>query len=169
MMRFHDFIRRFILQVVDAFYPPFRPFMPIQTFRYAACGGFNTLLDIVLFYCSFHFLLHEQPLHLPGLTIGGHIAAFLFSFCFTFPIGFYLSRYVVFQQIEVAKHIQAGKYFTVVFICVILNYLFLKLMVDFWGWYPTPSKIITTAFVVTFSYLSQKNFTFKAPAQTEKN
>jgi putative flippase GtrA len=164
MMKLHEFIRGLILQVVDAFYPVFKSIMPLQTFRYAACGGFNTLLDISLFYCSFHFLLHEQPVHFSGITISGHIAAFIISFCFTFPVGFYLSRYVVFQQTDVAKHIQAGKYFTVVFMCVLLNYAFLKLMVDYWGWYPTPSKIVTTFFVVTFSYLSQKNFTFKAPA-----
>lgn len=166
MRKAHDFLRRTILRIVDTFYPLFRSFMPLQTYRYAACGGFNTLLDIGLFYCSFHFLLHERPLHLPGITIGGHIAAFIFSFFFTFPIGFYLSRYVVFQQTDVAKHVQVGKYFSVVFMCVLLNYGFLKLLVDYWGWYPTPAKIVTTFFVVIFSYLSQKNFTFKAPGDT---
>lgn len=160
----HHRLRRLILQVVDAFYPPFKKVFPLQTFRYAACGGANTLLDIFLFFCSFHFLLHEQPVHFPSFTMGAHIAAFLISFCFTFPIGFYLSRYVVFQQTEVAKRIQLGRYFAVVFICILLNYVFLKLFVDQWGWYPTPSKILTTCFVVTFSYLSQKHYTFKAPA-----
>jgi putative flippase GtrA len=52
----------------------------------------------------------------------------------------------------------------VVFICILLNYVFLKLFVDYWGWYPTPSKILTTLFVVTFSYLSQKHYTFRPPA-----
>jgi putative flippase GtrA len=46
--------------------------------------------------------------------------------------------------------------------CLVLNYVFLKIFVDVWGWYPTPSKIITTFFVIAFSYISQKNFTFKA-------
>jgi putative flippase GtrA len=79
----------------------------------------------------------------------------------TFPIGFYLSRYVVFQETSVKKTKQLAKYFTVVFGCLILNYAFLKLFVDVFGWYPTPSKILTTVFVVAFSYISQKNFTFK--------
>jgi putative flippase GtrA len=164
MRKLHAFIRGLILKVVDAFYPPFRKIFPLQTFRYAACGGANTLLDIFLFFCAFHFLFKEQPVHIPPITIGAHIAAFLVSFCFTFPIGFYLSRYVVFQQTEVAKTTQLGRYFTVVFICILLNYVFLKLFVDYWGWYPTPSKILTTLFVVTFSYLSQKHYTFRPPA-----
>ena len=49
----------------------------------------------------------------------------------------------------------------VVFGCLLLNYGFLKLFVDVFGWYPTPSKLVTTVFVVIFSYLSQKNYTFK--------
>ncbi|MBL7760777.1 MAG: GtrA family protein [Sediminibacterium sp.] len=151
-----------ILKTVDLFYPVFRGFMPLQTYRYAACGGFNTVLDICLFFVSYNFILVKQPLELGFITIGAHIASFLMSFLVTFPIGFYLSRYVVFQETSVAKREQLGKYFMVVMGCLILNYIFLKIFVDVLGWYPTPSKIATTFFVVAFSYFSQKNFTFKA-------
>jgi len=151
-----------ILKTVDLFYPVFRRFMPLQTYRYAACGGFNTALDICLFFVSYNFILVKQPLELGFITIGAHIASFLMSFLVTFPIGFYLSRYVVFQETSVAKREQLGKYFMVVMGCLILNYIFLKIFVDVLGWYPTPSKIATTFFVVAFSYFSQKNFTFKA-------
>jgi putative flippase GtrA len=161
MRKLHENIRSLILSVVDLFYPVFKKVMPLQTFRYAACGGFNTLLDISLFFVSYNFILKKQPVHIGFLTIGAHIAAFLIGFMVTFPIGFYLSRYVVFQETSVKKAKQLAKYFTVVFGCLILNYAFLKLFVDLFGWYPTPSKILTTVFVVAFSYVSQKNFTFK--------
>ena len=79
----------------------------------------------------------------------------------TWPKRFYLSRYVVFQETTVTKRKQLMKYFIVVLGCVLLNYGFLKLFVDYLGWYPTMAKIVTTFFVVIFSYTSQKNFTFK--------
>jgi putative flippase GtrA len=161
MRKLHENIRSLILSVVDLFYPIFKNIMPLQTFRYAACGGFNTVLDISLFFVSYNFILKKEAVHLGFLTIGAHIAAFLIGFMVTFPIGFYLSRYVVFQETSVKKTKQLAKYFTVVFGCLILNYAFLKLFVDVFGWYPTPSKILTTVFVVAFSYISQKNFTFK--------
>ncbi len=135
--------------------------MPLQTFRYAACGGFNTCLDISLFFVSYNYILHKQPVHFLSFTIGAHIAAFLIGFAVTFPIGFYLSRYVVFQETSVRKAKQLAKYFTVVFGCLLLNYAFLKFFVDMLGFYPTPSKILTTFFVVAFSYVTQKNFTFR--------
>ena len=162
MRKLHDHIGGFILGMVDLFYPFFRRLMPLQTFRYAACGGFNTLLDITLFFVSYNFVLKKQPIHAGFLTVGPHIAAFLISFCVTFPIGFYLSRYVVFQETSVAKREQLGKYFMVVLGCLFLNYGFLKLFVDVCKWYPTPSKLLTTVFVVAFSYVSQKNYTFKS-------
>ncbi len=165
MRKLHDQLRRLILGIVDLFYPLFRRVMPLQTFRYAACGGFNTFLDISLFFVSYNFILKKEAVKLPFLTIGSHIAAFLIGFTVTFPIGFYLSRYVVFQETTVGKRRQLRKYFTVVLGCLFLNYGFLKLFVDVFGWYPTPSKLLTTVFVVAFSYLSQKNYTFKPASQ----
>ena len=162
MQKLHEHIRGRILQLVDLFYPLFRRFMPHQTFRYAACGGFNTVLDLGLFFVSYNYLFLKESQQIGPLTISPHIASFLSAFLVTFPIGFYLSRYVVFQETSVAKKVQLLRYFIVVLGCLILNYVFLKLFVEVFGWYATPSKLATTVFVVAFSYYMQKYFTFKA-------
>ena len=160
MQKIHHSFRDFLLSLIDLIYPLFKRLMPLQTFRYAACGGFNTTLDITLFFVAYNYIFKREPIVISSLTISPHIAAFLVGFFFSFPSGFYLSRYVVFQETSVRKSEQLLKYFSVVFICLILNYGFLKLFVDTFGWYPTPSKILTTVFVVAFSYVAQKNFTF---------
>jgi len=69
---------------------------------------------------------------------------------------------VVFQQAGLKGHTQLLRYVLVVAICIMLNYIFLKLFVDYLGWYPTVSKIATTVVVVIFSYISQTFFFFKA-------
>lgn len=161
MQKLHKYISHFILSVVDWFYPMFQKLMPKQTYRYAACGGFNTILDIGLFFIAYNYILDKSTVQLGNIIVSGHIASFMLSFIVTFPTGFYLSRYVVFQETSVTKREQLGKYFLVVFGCILLNYIFLKIFVDSFGWYPTPSKMLTTVFVVMFSYFSQKNFTFK--------
>lgn len=162
MFKLHHFISKLILDIIDWIYPVFKKLMPLKTFRYAACGGGNTVLDILLFFITYNYILKQQPTHIGWLTISPHIASFIISFCVTFPIGFYLSRYVVFQETSVRKSKQLIKYFFVVLGCVFLNYFFLKFFIEYLGWYATPSKIATTFFVVIFSYTSQKNFTFKA-------
>lgn len=161
MQKLHNYTRITILNVVDIFYPFFKKLMPLQTFRYAACGGLNTVFDIFLYFIFYNFILKKQILSIGPIAISPHIAAFLFSFTITFPIGFYLNRYVVWQQVTTRKRVQLFRYFLVVMTCILLNYIFLKLLVEMLGWYPTISKIVTTVLVVAFSYFTQRNFSFK--------
>lgn len=164
VFRIHDIIRNLVLQVVDLFYPLFRSIMPLQTFRYAACGGFTTLLGIVMYWVGYNFVFQKQVVHLYGsLALEAHIAAdYLFSFWIAFPTGFYLNRYIVFQESNLKKRVQLFRYFMVTMASLCINYFFLKLFIEGFGWYPTIAKIITTVFVVAFSYVSQRNFSFKA-------
>ncbi len=155
-------MQNLLLRFIDYFYPPFRKLMPVQTFRYAACGGLNTLLDIFLYYISFHYVLEEKVLHLSVIAISPWIAAFLLSFLVSFPLGFYLNRNLVFPGSTLRGRVQLLRYFMLVLVCIALNYVFIKLFVEQFHFYPTVSKMLTTVIVVTFSYLTQKHFTFRA-------
>jgi len=154
-------LKGWILAIIDFFYPPFRKLMPLQTFRYAACGGGNTLLDIFLYFISYNFVLQKQVVFTPAGPISPHIAAFLMSFAISFPSGYLLNRYIVFPGSILRGRVQLFRYFLLVVLCVFLNYIFIKLFVEHLHLYPTVSKILTTVIVVSFSYLTQKNFTFK--------
>jgi putative flippase GtrA len=162
MRRAHHKIRSFILSFVDLFYPPFKKVMTLQMFRYAACGGGNTFFNIGLYYIIYHYILKEQILELGFTAVSPHIAAFLIAFCITFPIGFYLSMYVVFQGSYLRRRIQLLRYFGVALACIFLNYFLLKIFVEKFGWYPTPSLMVTTGFVILFSYVSQRHFSFRS-------
>ena len=136
--------------------------MPLQTFRYAACGGSNTLLDIFIYFISYNFILHKQNLDLGLFVISPYIAAFLISFAISFPTGFFLMRNVVFTGSTLHGKVQLFRYFLLVLICLLLNYVFIKIFVEQCHFYPTVAKILTMVIVVSFSYLTQKNYTFKA-------
>ena len=145
--------------------------MPLQTFRYAACGGGNTILDIFIYFISYNFLLNKELVHTANSTfyvvhtplgaMSAHIAAFLTGFAVSFPTGFCLSRYIVFPGSDLRGRIQLFRYFLLVVACICLNYFFIKLFVEQFQLYPTVAKILTTVIVVTFSYITQKNYTFK--------
>src|SRR6478735_6060366 len=156
MQKIHAFIRKTVLKIVDAFYPLFRKFMPLQTFRYAACGGANMLFDIALYSLTYNYFIGKKIVYIGGFAISPYIFAFLVTFCLSFPVGFYLSRYVVWQETTTKKRIQVFRYFLVVVACIGLNYLFLKIFVEQFHWWPTVSKIATSVIVVLFSYMSQR-------------
>lgn len=163
-------MKNLIIAVIDFFYPPFRRLMPLQTFRYIACGGGNTMLDILIYFVSYNFILDKQIVYTPVGAIKPHIAAFIISFIITFPIGFYLNRNIVFTGSTIRGRVQLFRYFLLVSACIALNYLFIKLFVEQFAVYPTIAKLMTTVIVVSFSYLTQKKFTFKVvkPSDTVK-
>jgi putative flippase GtrA len=136
--------------------------MDRKTFRYLACGGGNTLLDILLYFVSYNFILDKKVVHLPFVAISPHIGAFIISFLITFPIGFMLMRHVVFHDSILRGRVQLVRYVMMVAVCILLNYVFLKLFVEEFHFYPTMAKVLTTMIVVVFSYLTQRHFTFKA-------
>jgi putative flippase GtrA len=80
--------------------------MDRKTFRYLACGGGNTLLDILLYFFSYHFILDKKVVHLPYMAISPHIGAFIIAFMITFPIGFMLMRHVVFHDSVLRGRVQ---------------------------------------------------------------
>lgn len=161
LKRLHLFVRSLILTIIDAFYPLFKSIMPLQTFRYAACGGGNTALNILIYFTSYNYVLQKQVVHLPYIAISPHIGALIIAFILTFPIGFYLNLFVVFEGSYLKRRIQLFRYFMVALVCILLNYVFIKIFVEQFGWYPTPSAIITTAIVTVFSYLAQRFFSFR--------
>lgn len=135
--------------------------MPLQTFRYAVCGGSNTLLDIALFYTSFNHILHKQILNLGFISLKPYNAALVMAFCVSFPTGFLLNKFIVFNSSYLRSHVQLFRYVLIVAANLFLNYAILNILVEYMHFYPTIAKIFATALIVAFSYLSQKHFTFK--------
>lgn len=154
-------IRLVIISVIDYFYTPFRKFIPLETFRYAATGGFNTALDIALYFICYNFVVDKQVLDLGIVSISPHIAAFLIVFPITFFTGFLFAKFITFTNSQVQGRTQLIRYLISVSGSIFLNYVFLKFLVEFAGLWPTMAKVITTGIVVIYSYFAQKFFTFK--------
>ena len=157
--------RAIIVGIADRFYPWFSRHLSRETFLYLVCGGGNTVLDLLLYFISYNFILNKQILDLGFVAISPHITAFLISFSITFPLGFLLAKYITFSQSDLRGHAQLFRYGVTVVICILMNYVLLKLFVEQFHWYPTISKAVATVIIAIYNYLSQKHFTFR---QTEK-
>lgn len=167
------FLKKLFYKIIDCIeniilcvYPPFKKFIPLQTFKYAFTGGVNTAFDIFLYFITYNFILDKEIVDLGFYAISPHIAAFLISFSITFPSGFILAKFISFPGSYLRKRIQLLRYGMTVCGNIFLNYVCLKLFVDFFGWFPTPSKILTTLICIGVSYVLQKYFTFKSEKKT---
>lgn len=150
-----------VVTFLDFFYPIVQKFLKKQTYYYLACGGGNTLFGFVLYYMCYHYLLHRENFDMGFYAMKPHIASFFFSFIITFPIGFWLSRHVVWSESYLKGRQQLFRHLVLVVVFVFMNYVLLKLFVEYFQWWPLPSQVITTIIIVICSYVAQKNYSFK--------
>ena len=162
-------LAQIITQIIDFFYRPFSHWMSEQLFRYAACGGGNLVLDWVLYFLIYNFVIGHDLINLQftiyNLQFAQAITPHIATLCIVFPItlltGFWLQKYVTFSQSELNSWRQLGRYIIIVGVNLAINYFGLKLCVETFGWYPTPSKMFITLITVAVSYIGQKYFTFR--------
>lgn len=150
-----------IQTIVDFFYPPFKKYMSPEFFRYGITGASNLVFDWTLYFVIYNFILQHQMVHLGFVTISAHISALLMTFPISFMSGFLLQKYVTFTASDLRGKVQLIRYGLVVAINLGINYGGLKLMVEVFGWYPTPSKMVVTLIATLISYVSQKKYTFR--------
>jgi len=162
-------LAQIITKIIDFFYPPFRKVMSEQLFRYAACGGGNLVLDWVLYFLIYNFVIGHDLVYLTlpfreragvGLCLTPHIATLCIVFPITLLTGFWLQKYVTFTGSNLHGARQLGRYIVIVMINLAINYFGLKLCVEIFEWYPTPSKMFITLITVAISYTGQKYYTF---------
>ena len=161
MVRTLSKIQTLIISILDWTHKPFKGFIPTETFRYAATGGGNTVLDIFLYFVFYNFVFLKENVDLEIVVLSPHIAALFFVFPITFLTGFLLSKYITFTESPFRGQKQLIRYGISVGGAIILNYLLLKLFVDGFGIYATLSKVLATPIVIAYSYIMQKYFTFK--------
>ena len=162
-------IAQVITNIIDFFYRPFDKWVSEELFRYAACGGGNLVLDWVLYFLVYNFVVGHEIVSIQfsvfsiqfSQAITPHIAALCIVFPITLLTGFWLQKYVTFTQSKLNGWRQLMRYIFVVAVNLAVNYYGLKLCVETLGWYPTPSKIAITIVTVVISYFCQKYYTFR--------
>lgn len=150
-----------ISSMIDCLYRGPLRVIPHQTFRYAAVGGGVAVLNMFLYWFSFHFLLGKQDTDFGIVVISAPILAFLIAFVVTFFLGFYLQRNVSFSGSALRGRVQLMRYGQVVVINLAINYFGLKLLVEVLEVYPSVSYALIQGITITFSYISQRFYTFK--------
>ncbi len=154
-------IRTFILAFIDFFYPPFKKIVGQQTFRYAVCGGSNAALNLLIFSLNYNLIFTSTVIYPFGIAITRYIASYLVALSITFPIGFLLNKYVVFQQSNLQGKVQLMRYAVLTVTNIVLDYSLLHLFIGYFGFWATGSQAIIIVILSLISYLFQTYYSFK--------
>jgi putative flippase GtrA len=155
--------------IIDFFYKPFSGFIPHQTFRYIACGGSNTVLSLVIYSIAFNVILNRTSTHIIGdVYITAPVGAQIISFCVNFPLGFFLSRHIVFTESNLRGRKQLFRYALITATFILLTYVLIKTFAILLPMIRADiSYIFISAIIAVLSYLSQRFFAFKTTGEEE--
>jgi putative flippase GtrA len=155
-----------IRKILDFFYPVFMRFIPRETYYYAACGGGNLVLSWVLFFLFYQLVFQKAVLHIQffndyQFAFSAYTLSAACCFIITFIIGFLLMKYVVFVDSALKGRIQLFRYGLSSLMSTLLSWVLLKFFIEIVLIYPSISNVLSSLIVVVFSYLMQRNFTFR--------
>lgn len=160
-MQLGNKIKLLILRIIDFFYPLAKRFIDLQTFRYAVCGGSNATLNLLIFYLSYNFIFKTEVVYFLDFAITRYIAAYLIALSFSFPIGFCLNKFIVFQQSNLKSQVQLVRYAFITLSSILIDYTLLHILVGYFGFWATPSQAFIIVLLSLYSYFAQTYFTFK--------
>jgi len=132
------------------------------------------VFDWILYFLLYNFVIghdlvyFQLPITHYPLCLTPHIATLCIVFPITLLTGFALQKYVTFTRSRLNSWRQLLRYIIIVAVNLAINYFGLKLCVETFGWYPTPSKMLITIITVLISYLGQKYYTFRVEKQKSK-
>lgn len=118
------------------------------------------LLDTLWYFLLYHYVVCERFINLGVVVMSPHIASLCLVFPITFFTGFWLNRNVAFRVTHLRTQKQLFRYALSVVGSIVINYLCMKLFVELFNIWPTPSKMLTTVISVIYSFLVARYFTF---------
>lgn len=155
-------MQQLLIRLVNWLYiAPFKRLVSRDIFAYGLCGGANMALDTLWYFVIYHYIVAERFIDLGVVVVSPHIASLILVFPITFFTGFWLNRNIAFRATEYKTRCQLIRYALSVLGSIALNYLCMKLFVEHLYIWPTPSKMLTTAVSVVYSFLAAKYFTFR--------
>lgn len=155
-------VAQLLIRGIDLLYiPQIRKIVSRDIFGYGICGGANMVLDTLWYFVLYHYVVCEQFVDLGIVVMSPHIATLCLVFPITFFTGFWLNRHVAFRVTHLRSRKQLVRYALSVVGSIVINYVCMKLFVESFHLWPTPSKMLTTVLTVVYSYLAARYFTFR--------
>ncbi len=151
-----------ITQIIDWLYiKPLRGFVPLQTFRYAVCGGGNLVINWLLYALLYDVVLGFDYLNLGFVYISRHIAALAVTFPVTLFTGYWLQSRISFKGSPLGDRVSSVRYLVTTLGSLAINYVFLKILVEWAGLHAPVAQVVTSLITIVYSYLLQKYWTFR--------
>lgn len=140
-----------------------------KVIRYFFSAGTATVVDITMYYITYHFILHKTDIPFIGpMVITAPIASLIVSYGCGLVTNFTITKYMVFTESNLRGRHQLMRYLLVAMVVLVMNYLMMKFLIHILHWYPTFSRIFSALSIGVMSYLFHKHYSFRVVREVER-
>jgi putative flippase GtrA len=118
-------------------------------------------LNLIIFYLTYTYILKARILVVWNISISPYIAAYIMALSVSFPVGFLLNKYVVFESANGRGRNQLLLYAALTFSTMLMHYSLLHFLIGYLGLWATPSEAGIIVLMAVFSYFFQSRVTFR--------
>lgn len=160
-------LKGLLLFPFEVAYQPFRSFIKQEVFNYLSCGAINQAVYLLIYHVSYRYITGKGrgQLLLHGVT--PHIAAYAVALSVCLPLGFILSKYIVFPGSYLRTRRQLFRHLLLTALFISLTCILLKYFVERCGFNATFSCAFINVLLTVLGFLSQKYFTFRKGSQKQ--
>lgn len=142
----------------------FSKFLQNKVFRFFFSAGIATLADVIIYFVTFSYILERQAVHLLKTRITAHEFSLMISYSCGVIINFFLTKYAVFTESNLAGRKQFFRFALIAGIGFFANYSLLRLFVEVFDFVPTVSRVFSALSLGVASFYIHRLFTFKIKA-----
>ena len=138
----------------------FKAILNSKVFRYFISAGIATVVDITVYFIAFNYIYQKSDIDLFRVyTVSAPTASLILSYSMGLITNFMITKFLVFNDSELATHQQLLRFVLVALFILVLNYFFMHFLINNFGW--------SAISIGMLSFIIHKSFSFKVGKKTE--
>jgi len=136
-------------------------FLQNKVLRFFLSAGIATLVDVIIYFITFSYLLDREGVKLFNTRITAHEFSLLISYTCGVTVNFLINKYAVFTESNLKGRKQFFRFALIAGIGFFANYALLRFFVEICSFWPTLSRVFSALSLGVASFYVHRLFTFK--------
>ncbi len=138
-----------------------KKFLESRVFRYFIAAGVATIVDVGVYFLCCNYVFTKNDLAIGYFLLTAPTASLMISYSCGLITNFSISKFLVFKESNLETHKQFGRFVIVALFILCLNWLFMRVLIRQWHWFPTIARATSALSIGVLSFVFHKFFSFK--------
>ncbi|MFM7903222.1 MAG: GtrA family protein, partial [Bacteroidota bacterium] len=112
--------------------------------RYFFSAGTATVVDVSVYFTTYNYILRKTDIPFVGpFVLTAPMLSLVISYSCGLFTNFFITRAMVFTESNLRGRKQLFRFIQVALLVLLMNYLFMKFLVQVLEWYPTIARVVS--------------------------